>query len=136
MSWDNMVGSKELLIVRCRGEEKPSTGISFVVHRKLWAKVDGIHYSFLLSVCVCLYVQCMHMLERERERERDLIQGLRVKNHWVVNMEGQSSNWGGCVSEAYKHRKVCSSHWSSVSCDYYGTGKGSTHTHVTDKLKI
>ena len=53
MSWDDMVGSKELLIVKSRGEEKPSTSVSFVVHRKLWAKVNGTHgYSFLLSVCV------------------------------------------------------------------------------------
>ena len=64
-----MVGSKELLIVRCRGEEKPSTGVSFVVHRKLWAKVDGIHYSFLLSVCVFICAKHAHVRERERERE-------------------------------------------------------------------
>lgn len=68
MSWDNMVGSKELLIVRCRGEEKPSTGVSFVVHRKVWAKVDGTRgYSFLLSVCV--FICAMHAHVRERERE-------------------------------------------------------------------
>ena len=71
MSWDNMVGSKELLIVRCRGEEKPSTGVSFVVHRKLWAKVDGIHYSLLLSVCVFICAMHAHVRERERERERE-----------------------------------------------------------------
>ena len=59
MSWDNMVGSKELLIVKSRGEEKPSTSVSFVVHRKLWAKVNGTHgYSFLLSVCV--FIRAMH----------------------------------------------------------------------------
>ena len=28
-----------------------------------------------------------------------------MKNHWVVNVEGQSSNWGGCVSEAYRQGK-------------------------------
>ena len=67
MSWDIMVGSKELLIVRSRGEEKPSTSVSFVVHRKLWAKVNGTHgYSFLLSVCV--FIRAMHAHVRERER--------------------------------------------------------------------
>ena len=81
---------------------------------------------------MCLYVQCTHMLERERER--DLRQGLCVKNHQVIKVEEQSSNWGGCVSEAYRHRKVCFRHWSFMSCDYYETGKGSTH--VTDELKI
>lgn len=106
MSWDNMVGSKELLIVRSRGEEKPSTSVSFVVHRKLWAKVNGTHgYSFLLSVCV--FIRAMHA----HVRERDLLQGLCVKNHRVIKVEGQSSNWGGCVSEAYRHRKVCFRHW-------------------------
>lgn len=57
-----------------------------------------------------------------------------MKNHQVIKVEEQSSNWGGCVSEAYKHRKVCFRHWTSMACDYYGTGKGSTH--VTDELKI
>ena len=69
MSWDDMVGSKELLIVKSRGEEKPSTSVSFVVHRKLWAKVSGTHgYSFLLSVCV--FICAMHAHVREREKER------------------------------------------------------------------
>ena len=71
MRWDDMVGSKELLIVKSRGEEKPSTSVSFVVHRKLWAKVNGTHgYSFLLSVCVFIRAMRAHVRERERERVR------------------------------------------------------------------
>lgn len=48
-----MVDSKELLMVRSRWERKPSTTVSFVIHRKLWAKENGVHgYSLILSVCV------------------------------------------------------------------------------------